>query len=554
MAFTSRLGTIDSRLGNIVLGFADIAQVLDVEAENTLVLSQFASIAQRVDQVFTMSQSATFTFQFNKTATNTLTFSQSSEPNAVLNWVADNTISFVDEALKTVPVDAEDDLVLSQDCTVVKLKSGSGNNSIVFSQSCTSESDFNRSVIQTLVLNQTATKTLSISRSVDNVLVFSQSAIGTESKLTSGSLTFSQTAECEYVYGAHNVIELTQSVEREVDYNRDQYSNFIPFQVLSVSSTFRRTLTDTLTITQEVTVQVVRPVFNALNFTQQADAISAKGTYDLLVFLDGANCNFTKNLEVESELIVIHDLQVQKSRAVAADNALGFNQFANGTKQLSATASSTFTLVQDLVRDRTLESVNQSLTFDQDVVGQKLSDRTATSSLILSQTVGISKTVVRAVTSNLIFRNSFQRYVGIGGGTIITVPEIQVVKVQNLVILESNDTVIVLKAPEFNDTEGGTSRLNIKRTMDGTKRIYKRESSTSRLTYDFVMDRKKAIELRSFINGNNSKILKMTNWKGEVWYVNFTNNPFNFTEDARRDSPWGNRSTISLEFEGVRIN
>jgi hypothetical protein len=46
----------------------------------------------------------------------------------------------------------------------------------------------------------------------------------------------------------------------------------------------------------------------------------------------------------------------------------------------------------------------------------------------------------------------------------------------------------------------------------------------------------------------------MLNWKGEFWLGFFTNNPFDIVEEGYRNAADGNRCTLTLEFEGIRLN
>lgn len=597
MAFTGILGTGASSLGGFVLGSGDggtpthsvgasntlalsqtvsvsvtyhrsvshmltlscvVGQSYPVNASNTLTFSQHTEVINhentQIGNTLVFSQLATTTKVYNRSAANTLTMSQSTAANARLNRSASNTITFSQAAFKVLDGVASNTITFTQLATVVKYRNAGANNSLVLTQAVHVELTTNRTVQQTLVLAQTATKQMYFNRPVSSILSLSQSASGVASKLAKNVLTFSQTATCEYVHGTRNTIIMTQSVGRLFTAVRSMHSNFIPFQTVVVNGTFRRTLESMLNLIQTVTVQVVRPASNHINFTQSVDVVNSKAAKNTLHFVQSAYTNYTVGKQAKSELILTHVVSVQKSRAIGASNAFGMNQFARATKIIHVNASNTLVLSQDLVRERFNRTVPQTLALSQSAIGVKHAARTVSQHLALSHSVSVSKTIVRSVGNVLVFKNSFQKYIALNGGTTILVPIVQVVKVESLVILQSDTSVIVLKAPEFGDSEAGANRINIKRSMDGDVRIYKRQSPTTKLTYNFVMDRKKAIELRSFILENNSKIIRMTNWKGEIWIVNLTNNPFSFHEEARWESAWGNRSSVTLEFEGVRIN
>jgi hypothetical protein len=48
-------------------------------------------------------------------------------------------------------------------------------------------------------------------------------------------------------------------------------------------------------------------------------------------------------------------------------------------------------------------------------------------------------------------------------------------------------------------------------------------------------------------------MIKMYNWKGETWLTYLTNNPIEGTADERQ-APRGEKYTVRLQFEGVKIN
>lgn len=232
-------------------------------------------------------------------------------------------------------------------------------------------------------------------------------------------------------------------------------------------------------------------------------------------------------------------------------NVLSFTQNAIARKVKALSASNTLALEHQVTGERYLADVVSELELTQELLGQCIRTKTATSALQLAQSVQLSKTQNLSPSNTLVFKHNYQKPTGFG---LVTVNEVEVVKVDAIVVLQSGDHVIVLPKPEFGDTLGGSSLLNVKRAMDGTTRLYKRSQISNKLTYTFVMDRNKALELKNFVALHPSDQIKMTNWKGEVWIVKFVNNPFTFTEDARRDSTGGNRTNVTLDFEGVKIN
>lgn len=349
---------------------------------------------------------------------------------------------------------------------------------------------------------------------------------------------------------------MTQLVAVSVTYIQSLHDFLGVFHRVATIGTYTKTPSSFLALTQVASGQVTKSVLQHLSLTHQADGQLVTPAFDTVFLSQLANVSKTSNVEGDNLLILNQDVEVERSIAVAASNALGMSQFARGTKRLTVSASNSLILTQALVQRYFDESVPQTLTLSDSATVQKIAKDSASQVLTLTQSVVLSKTLVRNVTDTLVFQHSFLKYTGLASQPYVSVPEAQgiLVKKHCVLILEAPTLTIVLPCPQFNDSEGGNGKLTVKRAMDGTRRIYRRDSPTSKLKYDFVMDRKKAIELRSFVLTQNSTPLKLTNHKGELWMVLLTNSPFTFTEVAFWDSSWGNKSTVTLELEGTRLN
>lgn len=519
MAFTGILGRSNARLGNFAFGRND---------------------PPGFDPVVTQNLNLTQTVECEKT----------------LNLSVSHTLTFTQHAYHAFFENVSHTLTFTQTATCVKLKNGIASSTLVPTQTLSRVLIASRDVQQGMALTHQVQRSVYRNKSVTQPLTLTQTAVGVQSKKTSSTLVLTQTADVTVGKHIHQFVELTQSVNVSPIYNRALFSVLGLGQVVSRQLFLQRPVTQTLTLTQVATGVVVKAASNVLALTQVAVGITAKPANDILEVYHAVEVSKSVAGLADNFVDLQQSATATKSKAVSAHHYMGFNQVARGTKRITVTAENTLVLSQDLVRDRTLESVNHTVALTQTATVSKRASPSAISSLALSHTVSVSKTYVRSVHHTLVFQNSFQRYVGIGtGGQYVSVPALQVVKVKKLVVLQSDSLVVTLPAPEFNDSEAGTGRINIKRTMSGGRRVYKRDNLTSKLVYNFILDRRKAIELRNFILNSNSKVLRMENWKGELWYVQMINSPFSFGEDAAwLGSPGGNKASISLEFEGVRTN
>jgi hypothetical protein len=122
-----------------------------------------------------------------------------------------------------------------------------------------------------------------------------------------------------------------------------------------------------------------------------------------------------------------------------------------------------------------------------------------------------------------------------------------------LVILSVPGRSIVLPCPLFGDSEANTGSMTIKRSITGQTWTYVKRSRTNTLNYTFNLWSEKWYELRDFILNYNDQMIRMHNWKGETWLTYLTNNPIESTADERQ-APRGEKYTVRLQFEGVKIN
>lgn len=112
-------------------------------------------------------------------------------------------------------------------------------------------------------------------------------------------------------------------------------------------------------------------------------------------------------------------------------------------------------------------------------------------------------------------------------------------------------TTTILPDPEFNDGDAQRHSIDIKRSMDGTRRTYVKSNARRQLTYSFSMSRMKALELRAFIQAYYRAPILLIDHNESRWLVHFTNNPFEFDVDSRAGGwPGGEMQNIALEFEG----
>ena len=116
------------------------------------------------------------------------------------------------------------------------------------------------------------------------------------------------------------------------------------------------------------------------------------------------------------------------------------------------------------------------------------------------------------------------------------------------------ETITYLPNPELSDVKSGRNSLNITRAMDGTTRSYVKSNTRKSFSYTFRLTRMKAFELEEFIDSYYGSKIKLKDHDSNVWIVDLTNNPFDFST-AGRSNPGADTNadesvTVILNFEG----
>jgi len=110
---------------------------------------------------------------------------------------------------------------------------------------------------------------------------------------------------------------------------------------------------------------------------------------------------------------------------------------------------------------------------------------------------------------------------------------------------------VVLPSPNWGDSSGIASTLQILRAMDGTSYTYVHtKDGRKRLQWDFTIARNKALELRAFINSYYRTKVQVIDHNDDTWIGYLINNPFEHAGSGRAvNFPGGETMDITLEFE-----
>ena len=526
---------------------------------------------------------------FNRSVESSLSFVQLAGLNKDIVREVTQTLTFVQVVATIRPVSATNSITFTQDVTYQKFKVGTASNTFVPTQLATYERTINQLKGQNLTMLQAVALTRNITLGASSTLNLAQLAQAVVTKPANNTLVMSQSATYTLSKVARSLFEPQHFVERNLTANRTLTQTFQPYHAVGLNKLSNEAVSQTLTLSQNVIGVAVKNASNTLALTQTVNLQLVKPADNFLGLGHFADVNGTFNIRRGHRFRISQSVSIEHSSARGVTSVLAFNQKAKATRVRVASASNTLNLSQALVQEYFDRSVDHTLVISQTAVGNRIINRSVSNQLHLSQSMVLAKTLNRTVNHTLAFNSSFQRnvyigsrqvaivtvgpsqtvtingkqfvlnsvgpsgYVPVNGSQYVLVRSAEAVLVKNYVVLEAPGGAIVLPAPEFNDSENWTATTNVKRTMNGSRYIYKKETPANHLSYTFVVDRLKALEMRRFLMMFNTTAMRMINWKGEVWIVVFTNNPFQITEEGYRSTLYGNRCRFTLDFEGVRI-
>jgi len=406
---------------------------------------------------------------------------------------------------------------------------------------------FHRTDTDALAISESVVRAGVFNRSVTQTLTITQNAIEVGDELASNTLTITQSA----IYKTPNQkasqsLSITETLSRSGSTFGHSASNSL--SLISVADYFQfkpRSINQSLTITQSATETQSSGFFQSLTITQTL--VTAYDPHS-----DGSSESLTLTQTVSAPLI----------RPRSPSESLTIAQTVHSQKLLHRTITQPLVVIQTTTAlART--GINQSLTVAQAVVHAAFKSRHISQSLTLTHSVSVALNLVRSVTSTLMFfpehhipdgtggflviSNLIYTMGGQGGGICCPVPG-------RSTTIVGRFSTIVLPNPELGDAEAPVSAIKILRTITGDIYTYVRKNASRKLKYKFIITRKKAYELRVFLLQNLTQRVNMTNWKGEMWNVNFLTDPVDLVAEKHGTPPCGEWYSVELDFEGVRIN
>lgn len=356
-------------------------------------------------------------------------------------------------------------------------------------------------------------------------------------------------AEVQFL-STSNALTINQSVHGYISHSHiDQ--NIAFSQDVSVNVIYERALSDTLTFYNVTDFVQIRPVSNEITFSQDVVESLTKGVGNDLTISQTLDLSWIHTDNVFQSFLISQSVEISRVLPREVTNTLILVQDVNAVRVRSFTLESELPLGQGLSAVAIL-NVTNTITFDQTVTSARTIFRSLNSVLTLSQSIERAVTYNLTVSNDLIFKSSHLR--GLPDGGFTYVPDVMYTIPRDVVILQVPSRAITFNLPNFGDREGGLGSIITQRTINGTTYTYVRKTGLRKLAYTFSIPRAKAQEFRRFVLDFLSEPMRLTNWKGEIWYGYLTNNPFPIVA-RRRSMPCDEEeSEIEIEFEGIKMH
>lgn len=293
---------------------------------------------------------------------------------------------------------------------------------------------------------------------------------------------------------------------------------------------------------------------DSMRVIQEVDfrLLSGMRILDHIYLNDTISARFPLNRQFITDTVTVSDYptaHVTPNRQTLTDNIT----ITERMQQLEITLEDRILVGQDLnlTFDRTIQQrlpITQTLSVNRDVSQQ------VTNEISLTQVVSANHDYVRVIVQTLeIPETDYLVPLDFHRNPLVVPVAIGVIILPFIMTLSGPGGAIQLPAAQLGDSVSDLNKLELKKAMDGTTRSYIQQVDRKKLVYNLRIGHIKAAEFRAFIVVNMSSLLSLINWKGEIWSVKITKNPFEMTNEGVWAGGDKESVTIELEMEGKQI-
>ncbi len=523
MNLSSKLGTTDSFIGQILVGYIDsflghllLGRVLQAYVAST---TDSPTTSDTVTRVFV----------------GTRTVSDSPSPSELVTRIFVGTRTTTDHPVTSESVSrvfvgtrtATDSPTTSESATRILVGTRTTIDSPTTSESVSRLFDGTRTATDSPTTSESVTASQVINRTTTDSPTTSESA----TRLFDGTRTTTDSPTTSESATASQVI------------NRTTTNSPTTSESVQVAVFYVQTGLDTPTISENLTTQkiLLKQISQSLVLSQSTVIFKAYENTQPIVITQDAAYFAIFNRPLTQTLTITQNVLSLKIIPITVTNTL--NIYHTSTTNLIYKPTNILIISQDINRDVFRNKQTQN-------------------SLHITHNVNVQLILNRNLTSQLIFQNEHPVLDGAGG--IINIPNLIVLKggftlsdccsVARLsTTFQSATRTIVLPNPEFNDTENLIASVSVKRTITGQTYSYVKKSNNRKLKYKFLITQRKAFELEHFLTDYLGDRITMINWKSETWSGYFLTDPAEIISDMHGGPCIGDLYEINLEYQGVKL-
>lgn len=329
-------------------------------------------------------------------------------------------------------------------------------------------------------------------------------------------------------------------------------------QAISVTKILSRLLTDNIIVTQLPFINSPRQITLYHNVSVLDYNITRSGTY---------RQNVTDTVTVQD--IIVPRLATFHLNIIDSVVTSQFVRRINAVYNLA--------LVQSVTTNQRINlQYSESVSHDINIFHTYSRKRYVTGSITTTSTItnSFDRNIVYLISTSLTEVSNFDRTISISRaltdsnfekstfGTVLFVtsqgphPVVSGVPISYgyLTLLESQYGSIVLPVPELNDSTKHNDKIDLKRSMSGNLSAYVKKSTTIILSYTWLLDYPKALELKNWAFANFSERITLTNWKGEIYVGKIISDDLTLKAETKYAGNARQKTSVTVDFEGIKIN
>jgi hypothetical protein len=221
-------------------------------------------------------------------------------------------------------------------------------------------------------------------------------------------------------------------------------------------------------------------------------------------------------------------------------------------RQLFQSLRSEITVDQTINQERSRLLIHK-VPITQVLTATRIVNRTIRSDIAVAQTIRANHDYVRNLITHVPIAEGFYPIsVDFHDSPILVPVATGIIVSATLMSIRGQHGMIVLPAAQLGDGVANIGKVEVRKSMDGTAYSYIQNTDRKKLTYKWLLPHLKVYELRTFVRSSFSDLLTLENWKGEIWMVKITKNPFEFQNQGvwERDKEY---AEVEMTFEGKQV-